>query len=155
MSFPFFAATLIVMFKISATTLLCLFCLAIFSIANADTPLELSMKKFEKAYKQLTLDLKQPQEAEKNDYLTLADTLKTETQKARDFVPKKAADLPADQQAAMVKDYQKSMDDFGVTVDALIAAIQASNWDEARTAMTKLHQEEHDGHQAFRKKEKQ
>jgi len=53
--------------KILATLLLCLATLVPFSLAHADTPLELSMKKMGKAYKQLVLDLKQPQEASKPD----------------------------------------------------------------------------------------
>ncbi len=141
------------MIKTFATTLACLFAAAFVSFAHADTPLENSMKSLAKADKQLALDLKVPVDASKSDYLALAATMKTAVQKARDLVPKKAAALPADQQAKMVADYQKSMDDLSATIDTLTTAIQAGQWDDARNAMTKLLQQEHDGHMAFRTKE--
>ena len=131
------------------------FCLFSFiAVANADTPLEKSMQRFAKAYKQLSLDLKQPLDASKNDYLALAATMKTEAQKSRDLVPQKAAALPADQQATMVTAYQKSIDDLSATVDTLTTALQAGQWDDARKAMDKLHQQENEGHKEFRQHNK-
>jgi soluble cytochrome b562 len=121
--------------------------------ADTDTPLEISMQHIKKAYKELALDLQQPQDADKAGYLTLTATLKTEAQKARGDVPKLAADLPPDQKDAMVKAYQKSMDDFSQSIDALSAAIQAGQWDAARKLIDTLKQSMIDGHKAFRKKE--
>jgi soluble cytochrome b562 len=136
------------MIKTFATTLCCLLALA--SLSHADTPLENSMKRLAKAYHQLTLDLKQPVDASKADYVALAATMKTEVQKSRDLVPKKAAALPADQQATMVTAYQKSMDDLSATIDTLSTALQAGQWDDARKAMDKLHLQENEGHKEFR-----
>jgi hypothetical protein len=136
------------MIKTAAATLFCL--IALLSIAQADTPLELSMKRTSKAFKQLNLDLKAPVEASKPDYLALVDTLKKEAQTARALVPKKAAALPADQQAAMVTAYQKSVDDLTASYDTLGQAIQASQWDAARTTMTKILDQEKQGHKEFR-----
>ena len=140
------------MLKTFAATLCCLLALA--SLSHADTPLENSMKRLAKAYKQLTLDLKQPVDASKNDYLALAATMKTEALKGKDLVPKKAAALPTDQQATMVAAYQKSMDDLVSTIDTLSTAIQAGQWDDARKAMDKLHLQENEGHKQFRSKNK-
>lgn len=131
-----------------------LFCLVAIVGAPAASPLESSMKQMGKAYKQLSLDLQKPQDAGKNDYLALAATLKTQAQTSRSLVPNKAEGLPADQQAAMVQDYQKSIDGLIATIDSLTQDIQAGKWDDARKAMADLKQEMADGHKAFRKKEK-
>jgi len=136
------------MLKIAATTLCCL--IALFSIAQADTPLELSMKRTAKAFKQLNLDLKAPVEASKPDYLALVAAMKTEAQKARDLVPQKASALPADQQATMVAAYQKNVDELSAIYDVLSQAIQASQWDAARATMTKILEQEKAGHKEFR-----
>jgi soluble cytochrome b562 len=136
------------MIKTTAATLCCL--ITLLSLAHADTPLELSMKATAKAYKQLNLDLKAPVDASKPDYLALVDTLKTEAQKSRVLVPKKAAALPADQQAAMVTAYQKSIDDLIASYDSLSQAIQAGQWDTARATMTKILDQEKAGHKEFR-----
>jgi hypothetical protein len=136
------------MLKTAAATLCCL--IALFSVAQADTPLELSMKRTEKAYKQLKLDLVAPVDASKPDYLALVAALKDEAKKDRDLVPKKVATIPADQQAAMVTAYQKSMDDLAATYDTLGQAIQAGKWDDARATMAKVMDQEHAGHKDFR-----
>jgi hypothetical protein len=120
--------------------------------ATADTPLELSMKQMSKAYKALALDLQQPQDASKPDYLALTDTLKTQAQTSRGLVPKKAAALPPDQQATMVQAYQKNMDTLLQSIDSLTQAIQNSQWDDARKTMADIKQQMFDGHKAFRQK---
>jgi soluble cytochrome b562 len=136
------------MIKTAAATLCCL--IALLSLAQADTPLELSMKATSKAFKQLNLDLKAPVDASKPDYLALVDTLKTEAQKSRALVPQKAAALPADQQAAMVTAYQKSIDDLTASYDTLSQSIQAGQWDAARATMAKILDQEKQGHKEFR-----
>jgi soluble cytochrome b562 len=140
------------MIKTVSATLFCL--LAVLSVANADTPLELSMQRMGKAYKQLSLDLKAPVDASKPDYLALATTMKTEATTSEGLVPKKAAELPADQQAAMVDAYKKSMDKLSATIDTLTTAIQASQWDAANKIMADLKQQMFAGHKEFRKKDK-
>ena len=110
--------------KFLAYSLFCLFALSLISVAHADTPLETSMKKMSKAFKQLSLDLKAPQDTSKADYVALATTMKTEAQADRALVPKKAANLPADQQATMVTAYQKSMDDLVAAIDVLTGQLQ-------------------------------
>jgi soluble cytochrome b562 len=133
--------------------LVALFSLSSLVSANADTPLETSMKSMSKAYKALFLDLKQPAEANKADYLALTGTLKTQAQNARGLVPKKAAALPADQQNTMVAAYQKSMDTLIQTIDSLSQEIQDSKWDDAHKTMDAIKQQMIDGHKAFRQKE--
>lgn len=141
------------MIKTAAATLFCL--IALLSIAQADTPLENSMKRTSKAFKQLNLDLKAPVDASKPDYLALVATLKTEAQNARTLVPKKAAALPADQQATMVAAYQKSIDDLSATYDTLSQSIQAGQWDAARATLAKILDQEKQGHKEFRIQKKE
>ena len=145
---------LVVMIKPVAATFLCLVSLVSFSSAQADTPLEMSMKHIAKAYHQLALDLKAPQDASKQDYLDLAAKMKTEVQTSRGLVPKKVAALPADQQAAMITAYQKSMDDLGAAIDTLTADLQAGQWDAALKQIDVIKQKEDAGHKQFRNHDK-
>jgi cytochrome c556 len=121
-------------------------------LVQAETALEISMKHMGKALKQLSLDLQQPQDANKSDYLALANTLKTEAQTSRGLTPKKVATLPADQQAAMVQAYQKSIDDLTQTIDLLTQALQNDQWDQARADVAQIRKQETEGHKTFRLK---
>jgi soluble cytochrome b562 len=132
--------------------LVALFYLAVVAAANADTPLETAMKQMSSAYKELSFDLQQPHDANKDHYLMLAGTLKTEAQTSRGLVPKKVATLPADQQGAMVKAYQKSMDGLIQWIDSLTQDIQNSQWDDARKVMGAIKRQMIYGHKDFRMK---
>ena len=135
-----------------------LFYLTVFAPAQADpaapppTPLGVAMKQMSGAYKELSFDLQQPSDTNKAHYLSLAGTLKTGAQTSRGLVPKKAATLPPDQQAAMVKAYQKSMDDLIQSIDSLTQDIQSSQWDDAHKAMAAIKQQMTFGHKDFRLK---
>lgn len=111
------------------------------------------MKRMGKAYKQLSLDLKQPSDASKADYVALATTLKTEAQTSRGLVPKKAAALPPDQQATMVAAYQKSMDELSASIDTLTQALQNSQWDVANKQLATIKEQMFAGHKEFRSKD--
>jgi Cytochrome b562 len=126
------------------------FYLAIFATANADTLLETAMKQMSSAYKELSFDLQQPHDDNKAHYLALAGTLKTEAETSRGLVPKKVATLPADQQGAMVKAYQKSIDGLIRWIDSLTQDIQKSQWDDARKIMGAIKQQMIYGHKDFR-----
>lgn len=128
----------------------CFFALGTSAAVHAETPLEVSMKHMATALKQLSLDLQQPQDAGKGDYLALADTLKKEAQISRGLTPKKVATLPPDQQDAMVKAYQKSVDDLILSIDSLSQALQAGKWDDARNDVALIRKQETDGHKTFR-----
>jgi soluble cytochrome b562 len=135
--------------------LVILACLVAFDVGNyvrGETPLEVSMKHMSKALKELSVDLQQPQDASKGDYVALAGTLQKEAQTSRGLVPKKVATLPADQQDAMVKAYQKSMDDLMQTISTLTQDLQATKWDEARKDIAKIKEQETEGHKTFRMK---
>jgi cytochrome c556 len=118
--------------------------------AWAGTGLEQSMKQMAGAYRELSDDLKQPQDAGKDQYLALAATIKDQAKAAHDLVPKLAQSLPADQRDAMVQAYQKDMDQFMQNVDSLSDALKNGKWDDARELMTTLRQEMVDGHKQYR-----
>jgi hypothetical protein len=118
--------------------------------ARAETELETSMKQMSKALKQLSLDLQQPKDASKADYLALTGTLKTAAQHSRGLTPKKVATIPPDKQAAMEAAYQKAMDDLVASIDTLTADIQADKWDDAAKEITVIKQQETQGHKTFR-----
>jgi predicted secreted protein len=129
-----------------------LYLTAIF-VVLASTQLESAMKQMSSAYKELSFDLQQPHDVNKDHYLALVGTLKTEAQTSRGLVPKKAAALPPDQRAVMVKAYQKSMDDLIGWIDSLTLDIQNSQWDDARKVMAAIKQQMTYGHKDFRVKE--
>jgi len=118
------------------------------------TPLEVSMHRISAAFKELSADLKQPADTSKDDYLKQAQIIRDEAVKAHDLAPKMAATLPADQQPAFIAAYQKDMDKFTASVDALIQQIQAGSWESAQATLADLKQQEKDGHHAYRLPEK-
>jgi cytochrome c556 len=118
--------------------------------AGAGTALEQSMKQMGTAYKELSDDLKQPQDAGKDQYLALVATIRDQAKMARDQTPRLAQTLPADQRDAMVQAYQKDMDKFMQDVDSLGDALKNSQWDDARKLMGALSQEMFDGHKQYR-----
>jgi cytochrome c556 len=123
---------------------------AIASGAWAGTQLGQSMKQMGIAYKELADDLKQPQEASKDQYLALAATIKDHAKISRELAPRLAQTLPADQRDAMIQAYQKDMDQFMQDVDSLSDALKNSQWDNARKSMVTLQQEMVDGHKQYR-----
>ncbi len=136
--------------RILVITLCCLLVATRFSSA---TPLEQSMKRMAKAYHALDKDLKAPVETSKADYLALIATMKTEAQTSRTLVPKKVAEMPQDQQATQIADYQKSIDALIATIDVLNQDITASNWADATKQIAALKEQMNDGHKKFRKPE--
>ncbi len=118
--------------------------------ARAATALEQAMKQMSEAYKELSADLKQPQDTAKDQYLALAATIKDQAKASRDLVHKLAQSLPADQRDTMVQSYQKDMDKFMQDVDSLSGALKNGRWDDARKWLTTLHQEMSDGHKQYR-----
>jgi hypothetical protein len=123
-----------------------------FAVADADTPLELAMKKMSSAYKELLFDLKQPHDAAKSHYLELAAALKAGAETSRGLVPQKAETLPTDQRVAIIKPYQKSMDDLIGWINSLTVDLQNSRWDDASKVMATLKQQMIYGHKDFRLK---
>jgi soluble cytochrome b562 len=123
---------------------------AICAAANADAPLEIAMRHMSGAYKELTFDFKQPSDSNKAHYLALTGALKAGAQTAHGLVPEKADTLPPAQQSAMVKAYQRKMDDLIEWIDSLTQDIQKSEWDDARKAMAAIRQQMIYGHKDFR-----
>lgn len=116
----------------------------------ADTDLDKSMKELGGAYKELSTDLKQPQDASKDQYLALAAKMKQVAKAAHDMVPKLAKTLPDDQRDAMVQSYRKDMDKFMTDIDSLSDVLKDSKWDDARKLMDTLKQDMASGHKQYR-----
>ena len=68
--------------------------------------------------------------------------------------PAKKADIPADQQAKFVADYQAKMKAFIADVNKVEAALKAGNNDEAAKLLQSLKQDQDEGHKEFQKKKK-
>jgi soluble cytochrome b562 len=128
--------------------------LALLLPARADTAMESSMKNLAGASKQLKADLDQTDDTKhaKDVDLKSVATIKAEALKSHDLVPKKAKDLPPDQQQAMVADFQKDMDAFAKDIDTLNGDIQTDKWEAARADFKKLIDDEKAGHKAYRVK---
>lgn len=122
------------------------------NLRGEDSPLEKSMEKMEDAKKALFPAMKQPVPADKDKYVALAKTLKTEAEKSRDLDPEIVAKLPAGQKDKIVADYRKDMDGFIKTSQALVEALEKEQWTEAQALVAKLKEEEKAGHKAYRKK---
>lgn len=122
------------------------------NLRAADSPMEKSMEKMEDAKKALFPALKQPVAADKDKYVALAKTLKTEGEASRELDPEIAAKLPPDQKDRIVTAYRKDMDEFIKTSQALVEALEKEQWTEARALVAKLKEQEKAGHKAYRKK---
>jgi soluble cytochrome b562 len=112
-----------------------------------------SMKRMATAFKNLGKALKAPDAAQQETYIQWAATIKTEAVKCKDFVPVKISEMPAAQQAPVLKDYQKDMDAFIVSAGVLEKALQEKRWADADAAMKVLGKEKSSGHKQFQKGE--
>lgn len=116
------------------------------------TELGRHMEKMGRAFRALGRQVK---DASKNeDSLKLVEIIRTNAQATLDLKPAKTADVPSDEQAKFVADYQQTMKHFLGDVDKLEAALKAGNNDEAATLVKTLKKDMDSGHKEFRKKRK-
>ncbi len=128
-----------------------LLCLLSFSMfGQADTPLEKKMDQMKKAYKELSKSIEKPVESEKMRYQKLAEELRDLMKESGKLSPQKTEMIPADQRGAFIEGYQKAINQSVATLEALIQAIQTSNWSEAQKLMALLKQHQKEGHQEYR-----
>jgi cytochrome c556 len=98
---------------------------------------------------------KQVTDSSKNeDSLKRVAVIRENAQAALKLEPAKKADLPADQQAKFVADYQAKMKGFIADVDKLEAALKAGNNEEAAKQLQVMGQDQKEGHKEFQKKKK-
>ncbi len=116
---------------------------------HAESPLETQMKQMKSAFKELGKSLQQPVDADKDKYLALTAKLREATVKSRELSPEKTDEIPADQKAAFLKNFQKKIDETVATIDLLSQAIKASNWPEAQKQYASLKGAQKEGHKEF------
>jgi len=117
-----------------------------------ETELGNKMDKMGGAFRKLG---KQINDATKNeDSLKLVATMRASAEAALKLEPAKKADIPADQQAKFVADYQTQMKAFIGDLDKLDAALKAGNNADAAALLKDLRKDQDDGHKEFRKKKK-
>lgn len=108
------------------------------------------MEKMGRAFRALGRQVK---DASKNeDSLKLVEIIRTNAQATVDLKPEKTKDVPEDEQAQFLANYQKSMKGFLADVDKLEAALKAGNNDQAAELVKTLKKDMDNGHKKFRKK---
>ena len=133
------------------TTLLATAAFAFPALAEEDTPLSKEMDKINKALKLVTRNVADAGQKDAN--LAKIAEIKAGMEKAAGMEPAKAKDVPAGEKAKFIADYKASMAESVKTIDALKAAIEAGNTEDAAKALEKLKSQKGDGHKAFKKED--
>jgi soluble cytochrome b562 len=108
------------------------------------------MEKIGGAYRRLG---KQISDASKNDdSLQLIANIRTQAEAAAKLQPEKTADVPADEQAKFVANYQTGMKNFLADLGKLETALKAGKNEDAVAVMKTLKADMDDSHKEFRKK---
>lgn len=116
---------------------------------DQDTPLELKMQKMNTAFRKLRTQVSDSTKNE--DSLAQVAILKENATAALQLTPKKAADIPAADQAKFVADYQAELKKLLGTIDQLDAALKAGNNEEAAKLYASLGAIQKEGHSEFKK----
>lgn len=108
------------------------------------------MEKMGRAFRTLG---RQIHDASKNEEsLKLVEIIKTNAQAGLELKPEKTADIPADQQAKFVSDYQQGIKHLIGDLEKLETALKAGNNDEAAELVKTVKKDMDSGHKEFRKK---
>ncbi|HVU33798.1 MAG TPA: cytochrome b562 [Opitutaceae bacterium] len=114
------------------------------------TELGKHMEKMGHAFRALGKEVADP--ARNEDSLKQVEIIRTNAAAGLNLKPEKTADLPEDQRAKFVADYQKHMKSFLADVDKLEAALKAGNNQDAEALVKTLKKDMGAGHKEFRKK---
>jgi cytochrome c556 len=117
-----------------------------------DTDIEKAMEKMSGAYRKPRRQVTDP--APNAASLELVATIRAGATVARKHTPLKAADLPEQERAALVGNFQKKMDEFLGTVGRLEEALKAGNNDEVARLVAELGKIQKADHKEFRRPEK-
>jgi hypothetical protein len=116
------------------------------------TELGSHMEKVGSAFRRLNRQIK---DASKNEEsLQLIATIRQHAEAAMKLEPAKKVEIPADQQAKFVADYQAKMKSFLADIAKLEATLKAGNNAEAETLLASLKQDQKEGHKAFKIEDK-
>ena len=108
------------------------------------------MEKMGHAFRLLGREVKDP--AKNADSLKQAEIIRTNAVEAAKLKPAKTADVPEEQQAKFVADYQEKMKALLSDIDALETALKANDNAGAADLVKKLKTDMDQGHKEFRKK---
>lgn len=110
------------------------------------------MEKIGRAFRALGREVKDP--AKNEDALKQVAIMRVNAEAASKLQPEKTADIPAEDRAKFLSDYDEHMKEFRADIDSLEAALKANNNAEAETLVKKLKQDMDSSHKEFRKKKK-
>jgi len=116
------------------------------------TELETRMDKIGKAYRKLKKQIADP--AQNDASLQLVATMMEGAKEAIDLTPKLAADVPEDQRAKFMDDFQAGIKDLQAEFVKLEDALKAGKNDDAAAIVKEIDALEKKSHKAFRKPEK-
>ncbi|MFZ4680930.1 MAG: hypothetical protein ACOYMS_00375 [Terrimicrobiaceae bacterium] len=120
---------------------------------RADTPMEKSWERLEKAFHKLRDRLKDPKDSNKETYVKLGAIIKEETLICMELDPKMLKNVPPAEQETFLQNYRRDMAAFDADVDKLNAALQAGQLVEAQNVITLLGKAKKEGHKAYREKD--
>lgn len=108
------------------------------------------MEKIGHAFRALGREVKDPSRNE--DSLKQVEIIRANAEAASKLKPAKTADVPEEQQAKFLADYEEHMKGFRADIDALADALKAGNNAQAADLVQKLKHDMEDSHKEFRKK---
>jgi cytochrome c556 len=120
--------------------------------AEAETELGDKMDKIGGAFRALRKQVADP--AKNQSSLEKIAIIRENAQAALKLEPAKKAELPADQQAKFVADYQAEMKKFLAMTDKLEAALKANNNEEAGKILASMGDHQKQSHKSFKKDDK-
>ncbi len=113
-----------------------------------DTPLEKQMQTLARGMKKLSLQVSDP--AKQQDMLTLVESLKRAATDAKAFNPKKTASVPPSSQEKFLIDYRAQLDRLADTFSQTEEALQAGQYDKAKSLLDALKSIKKEGHTKFK-----
>lgn len=117
---------------------------------GVETPMERSWEHLEEAFKKLKDGLAEPKDSKKAQYLKQAAIIKEEGIRIASLSPKLVATLPQDQQKTLLEEFLAEMKQFNEKVEAMISALDASDWAKARQLQAELGKTKLPAHKKFR-----
>jgi soluble cytochrome b562 len=114
------------------------------------TELGAKMEKIGGAFRATKKQVADPSKNE--DTLKRLATIKENMEAALKLQPEKTKDLPPEDQAKFVADFQAKMKDEIAKIDQLTALVKAGNNEEAAKLVSEINQDQNDAHKQFKKK---
>jgi soluble cytochrome b562 len=114
-----------------------------------DTPLQQDMKQIGHTFRSLNRGLRDPDPAQKEDYLAALEKMEALAVAAKVEVPSYIASLPAEQQPTMLLSFRADLAAAIQTMLEIERAILADDWDTAKALREKLVNQRNAGHKKY------